>query len=93
MLPKADVHTGIALVREWIPYMYVDSALDYIIKTFQNYSKQRNSSTGAWSNTPLHDEWSNPADALRYVVMSIPQSIRLPNRKKVELPKASGFDV
>lgn len=93
VLPKADVHTGIALVREWIPFMYIDSSLDYIIKTFQNYSKQRNSSTGAWSNTPLHDEWSNPADAIRYVVMSIPQAIRLPNRKKVELPQTSGFDV
>lgn len=94
VLPKIDVQTGISLVREWIPYLYVDSSLDYIVKTFQNYSKQRNSSTGNWSNTPLHDEWSNPADAIRYVVMSIPQSMRL-NKKKQDLvisPKI-GFDV
>lgn len=94
VLPKIDVQTGISLVREWIPYLYVDASLDYVIKTFQNYSKQRNSSTGHWSNTPLHDEWSNPADAIRYACMGIPQHMRLD--KKTEQPLANpkiGFDV
>lgn len=93
VLPKADVHTGISLVREWIPHMYVDAGLDYITSTFQNYSKQRNVSTGNWSNTPLHDEWSNPADAIRYMCMSIPQSIRLERKVSTQYTKVKGFDV
>lgn len=94
VLPKIEVHTGIAVVREWIQLMYVDSSLDYIIKTFQNYSKQRNSSTGTWSNTPLHDEWSNPADAIRYMCMSLPQSLRVVKKKPIKKPAVyEGFDI
>lgn len=94
VLPKIEVHTGIAVVREWIPLMYVDSSLDYIIKTFQNYSKQRNASTGMWSSTPLHDEWSNPADAIRYMCMSLPQSLRVNKPKKPPRQTSEGgFDI
>lgn len=94
VLPKIDVQTGIALVREWIPNMYIDASLEYILKTFQNYSKQRNKATGEWSSTPLHDEWSNPADCIRYVCMSIPQALRVKVKSQVSTRvNNTSFDV
>lgn len=90
ILPKIDVHTGIELVRKWMMNMYIDSELDYIQDMFVNYSKQWDDRLGVWKDKPLHDEWSNPADAVRYMCLSLQEG----RSKKRTMKKAvSGFAV
>lgn len=90
ILPKLDVHSGIELVRKWMPNMYIDSELQYIQDTFVNYSKQWDDKLGVWKDKPLHDEWSNPADAIRYVCLSLLEGGR---RKKAKPRFQKGFAV
>lgn len=70
VLPRSDVATGIERVRQMMKSLWIDSKLTYIIDTFNNYSKEWDDKAGQWKNKPKHDEWSNPADAIRYMAMS-----------------------
>lgn len=72
VLPKTEIHSGIELVRQWLPNTWIDASLQYIIDMYNNYSKQWNDKSNTWSSSPLHDEWSNPADAARYMCQSLP---------------------
>ena len=66
-----SVNTDIEQVRRAIPHMTIDGEkADYIVKTMGRYMKKWNDVLGTFDNKPLHNEYSNPADALRYVVMS-----------------------
>ncbi len=61
----------ITIVREAMRNMWFDAErAKYITEACYNYSKKWDQIAGTWSNTHLHDEWSNPADALRYMVMA-----------------------
>lgn len=72
VLKRSDVSTGIEQVRRMLENTYIDpKTCGYLIKTFFNYSKQWNDVLGVWSDKPYHNEWSNPADAIRYVAMSL----------------------
>jgi hypothetical protein len=71
LLPKADVQTGIEQVRKMMKHMYIDyDKCRYLVDMFFSYSKQWDDIRGVFKEKPLHDEWSNPADAVRYVAMS-----------------------
>ena len=53
---------------EWV---YLDpSKCKLLVDTMFNYSKEWDDKGGVWREKPLHNFWSNPADALRYVAMS-----------------------
>ena len=66
-----SVDTDIEQVRKAIPHMYIDAEkCEYVLKMMGRYMKQWDSMLGTFKMKPLHNEWSNPADALRYVVMS-----------------------
>ena len=95
ILPRGDIHDGIELVRSWIPNMWIDSSLQYILDTFANYSKEWNERSGMWSSKPLHNEWSNPADAIRYMCQSLPKiSDGLAARNPRQMSARSrGYDV
>jgi len=73
VLPKQSIRDGIEVVRKWIPYMYVDDRLTYIKEMFINYTKEWNERLGVWNSSPLHNEWSHPADAMRYACQSLPK--------------------
>lgn len=73
LVRKDKVHTGIEQVRKQIPHMWIDEKLTYIHDTFINYSKQWDDKLGVWKDKPLHDEWSNPADAIRYMCVALIQ--------------------
>ena len=68
-----SVNNDIEFVRKYIPNIILngeeDSGCDYLADMFHNYSKQWDDKVGCWKDKPLHDEWSNPADAVRYMVM------------------------
>jgi len=66
-----DVNNDIEQVRKAIPHMWVDGVLaKYIVRMFGRYTKEWDEVRGTWKEKARHDEWSNPADAVRYMVMS-----------------------
>ena len=77
-----SVHNDIELVRNTIPRIKVDASLDYILDTFRNYTKQWDDKLGVWKDKPLHNEWSNPADAIRYAVIASRKNVLLADEKK-----------
>jgi len=90
ILRRIGVVEGIELVRAWMEKMYVDSSLTYIINTFINYSKQWDDKLGVWKDKPLHNEWSNPADAIRYMCIALNERFK---PKKPKKRSRGGFDV
>jgi len=71
MRRSSDVTNDIEVVRQALPDFWIDPIeAAYVVDMMYNYSKEWDSKgDGAWKNKPLHDEWSNPADAIRYMVM------------------------
>ncbi len=66
-----SVNTDIEQVRKAIPNMWIcPSRAGYIIKMMGRYSKKWDDVLGTFKDKPLHNEWSNPADAVRYAVMA-----------------------
>jgi len=63
----------IELARRMLPHVIIDmtpgTGCDYLDDMMHNYSKQWDEKGGMWKDKPLHDEWSNPADAFLYLVM------------------------
>jgi len=67
----SSVQTDIEQVRKAIPFMWIDATTcGYLLRMIGRYSKKWDDALGTFKEKPLHDEWSNPADALRYVIMS-----------------------
>ena len=66
-----DVNNDIEQVRQAIPHMYIDKVDgSYIVKMMGRYTKQWDDLLGTFKDKPLHNEWSNSADAIRYMVMA-----------------------
>jgi hypothetical protein len=88
--PRGD---GIEAVRVMIKKLFVDLRCEYIISCLYNYSKEWNDnigSNGGWSSQPLHDEYSNGADMLRYMAMGKGKYVK----KMLRIRKSrEGFDV
>ena len=69
-LKKTDVADGIENVRKLIPHLWVDAKLSYVRDTFLSYTKTWDDNLGKWKSKPLHNKWSDPADAIRYMAVS-----------------------
>ena len=66
-----NVSNDIEVVRRMLPLLAVDKAkCGRVLKMFGRYTKQWDSNLGVFKDKPLHDEWSNPADMVRYFAMS-----------------------
>ena len=66
-----DVNNDIEQVRMAIPNMWIDSNnCVYLLKMMGRYTKKWDDMLGTFKDDPLHNEWSNPADAVRYMVMA-----------------------
>ena len=71
VLPKADVMSGIEQVRKMLEWTWIDyDKCGYLIDMFYSYTKEWDDKLGTFKSKPLHNEYSNPADAVRYVAMS-----------------------
>ena len=72
LLPKTrSVNNDIELVRKAIPYMWFDAHnTNYLQLCMENYSKEWDERLGVFKDKPLHDDWSHPADAIRYAVVA-----------------------
>ena len=72
-----SVPNDIELVRKAIPYMWFDEKnTKYLRLCMENYSKEWDNRLGVFKDKPLHDEWSHPADAIRYMVVAIYHRIK-----------------
>ena len=65
IMPKISVADGIENVRRIIPNMWIDPCCEYLISCLLNYSKKYDDKLRVFTNTPVHDEFSHGADALR----------------------------
>ena len=73
LLPRLSVNFGIEQVRRLLVNgrIWVDSEnCAYIDSMFKNYTKEWDARLGQWKEKPLHNDWSNPADAVRYMAMA-----------------------
>jgi len=90
VLPKISIYEGIELVRDWTENMWIDDSLKYVKDTFINYSKEWDDKSGTWKKSPKHDEYSNPADAIRYMCQVLKRGFKAKKKKK---RKKSGYAV
>jgi len=66
----SSVNNDISVVRANMPMVWIDPVeCSLIVDMMYNYSKEWDSKGGCWKDRPFHDEWSNPADAFRYMIM------------------------
>jgi len=79
-----SVVNDIELVRKAIPYMWFDERNTKYLRTcMENYSKEWDERLGVFKDKPLHDEWSHPADAIRYMVVAIYHRLKPRGKAKV----------
>jgi phage terminase large subunit len=70
---QTSVENGIEAVRSMLPRTYFnESATKELIKALDNYRSERVSINGATLSKPLHNTYSDWADALRYAALMIP---------------------
>lgn len=94
VLPRTNsINNDIEYVRKAIPNIILNgdenSGCEYLEDMFHNYSKQWDDKLGSWKDKPLHDEWSNPADCVRYMVMGRYTSINSGGRVAPKVTKRS----
>ena len=78
LLPRTkSVQNDIELVRKAIPHIWLDEKnTGYIQQAFTSYSKDWDDRLEVFKDKPLHNEWSHPADAIRYMVVAAYRHIR-----------------
>ena len=65
-----NVANDIEVVRRGLRYLTIDSGkCSRVVKMMFRYTKAWDANMGVFKDKPLHDEWSNPADMLRYFFM------------------------
>lgn len=65
-----SVVEGIECARGLFPSIWFDSKkCDMLIKALENYRAQYDEKREYYSNRPVHDKWSNAADAFRYLTI------------------------
>lgn len=74
VLARSSIADGVEAVRRIIPHISIDTSCTYIIDCFQNYSKEWDEKLMVWKKTPVHDEYSHGADALRQIAMGVRES-------------------
>jgi hypothetical protein len=68
VLPKTvSLNDDIEQIRSLIPYIYMDAEKCPIIhKMWGRYEKKWDEINNTYKKQPLHNQWSNPADSVRY---------------------------
>ncbi len=91
----SSVNNDISVVRANMPMVWIDKGeAGLIVDMMYNYSKEWDSKGGCWKDRPLHDEWSNPADAFRYMILgyngNVGSTIRDDKPRKRRRNRSSG---
>ena len=93
ILEKSLRADGIDAVRRMIKNLYIDSEhCDYVEQCFLNYRKKWDEKLQVWLREPLHDEYSNGADSIRYGVIGAKRQVSR-YEQKPRAPRQRGHDV
>lgn len=70
-----EVMDGIESVRSAFSKTWIDEKLGApLIKALENYRQEYDSKRNIYKMTPLHDQYSHFADAMRYLAVSLPKT-------------------
>jgi phage terminase large subunit len=70
---KILIEDGIEAVRSELTRTWIDeNSCRPLIKAMENYHYQYDAKNNIYSQKPVHDQWSHYADALRYLMISLP---------------------
>ena len=93
LVKKHRIVDGIEATRQFLKGpVTINSDCDKLIAAIQNYRKKYDAKYNVYLDAPQHDEFSHPADALRYLAMGLkhkpPAEVTSKRRRKV-----SGFSI
>lgn len=72
---KKDIDDGIETVRSAFSRIWIDEKnCAKLIKALENYRQEFDSKRNTYKGIPLHDWSSHPADAMRYLCVSLPKT-------------------
>jgi hypothetical protein len=73
--PNIPVMDGIEQVRTILPRCWFDQTkCAQLIKSLENYRQEYDNKRKVYHNQPLHDQWSNFADSMRYLALTLPKT-------------------
>lgn len=71
LVKKHKLADGIEQTRHFLKEVVIDSKCQSLVIAIQNYRKVFNRQYNIYLDTPVHDEFSHIADALRYLAMGL----------------------
>ena len=84
IVPRLDVQHGIDAVRFILPHCYIDQVkCGEGIEGLRAYRRSYSEVTKAFSEKPVHDWSSNPADAFRYLALVAKEKIETKNVRQI----------
>lgn len=94
LVKKHSILDGIEETRRFLRQVIIDASCKNLITAIQMYRKKRDEKYGVFLSQPVHDEFSHPADMLRYMAMgtknNIPHSLIRENNNRYI---TKGFDI
>ena len=70
---QVDFEDGIEAVKCTLPKIWIDDRkCEFLVKTLENYRQEYDEKNKRYFNRPVHDDYSHPADALRYMCLALP---------------------
>lgn len=70
VIKRQLINDGIEAVRIMLANTWIDASCTELIESMDNYTKEWDDRRGVWKNSPLHNEYSHMADAVRYMALS-----------------------
>lgn len=68
VLDREGIELGISTTKNMFNDLYIDEKCERLIECLEMYKRRKNKVTGIFEE-PIHDEYSNSADSLRYLAM------------------------
>ena len=69
LVSKHSLQDGIEATRQFLKTVQIDSECEMVVGCIQNYRKKYDQKFDVYLDSPVHDEWSHPADAVRYLAV------------------------
>lgn len=89
VVPKWSLEDGINAARRVLPRMWFDKdKAEHLVKALRQYRREWDDTRKVFYERPLHDWASHPADAVRYLAISVEEP-RAKNRLAAKAPDTS----
>jgi hypothetical protein len=74
LVTKHKLADGIEATRQFLKRVEIDDSCELIVGAIQNYRQKYDNKFAVFLDAPVHDEWSHPADMIRYMAMGCKNS-------------------